>query len=74
MDSSGLRRKAPADAATEAEERAAAACEEEALAPLIVVVLGMEARMVAKSRLMLRWRMHGFGPSRGWKARRGHAR
>jgi hypothetical protein len=36
--------------------------------------LGMEARMVAKSRLMLRWRMHGFGPSRGWKARRGHAR
>ena len=64
MASRGLRRKAPADAAAaEAEERAAVD-EEEALAPLIVVVLGMEARMVAKSREMLRWRMHGFGPSR----------
>ena len=68
-DSSGLRRRAPADAATEADERAAAACEEEALAPLIVVVLGMEARMVAKSRLMLRWRMHGFGTVEGLEGR-----
>ena len=67
MDSRGLRRKAPADAAA-VEERAAEAAvvdeEEEALAPLIVVVLEMEARMVAQSREMLRWRMHGFGPSR----------
>lgn len=67
MDSRGLRRKeAPADAAAaEADERAAVVDEEDAVAPLIVVVLGMEARMVAKSREMLRWRMHGFGTWRG---------
>ena len=39
MDSSGLRRKAPADAATEAEERAAAACD-----PLAVEVKFFEPR------------------------------